>query len=131
MNYNELVERYFFQPKHVGKLDCLLPNIICCNLSDATRNNYFNLFLAYNSLGRIDKVCFKAYGSPYLIAALEWVCEQLEGSFIKAHPQLTYRMLVERLEIPNHSYPIAILVEKGYNDIINAVKNKLTEERHE
>ncbi|WP_419420389.1 iron-sulfur cluster assembly scaffold protein [Legionella sp. D16C41] len=131
MNYNKLVESYFFQPKHVGTLDNTLSRTVYCSLSDAFKSNYFNLYLACNEAGLIVTACFKACGSPYLIASLEWLCQQLEGSDIGEHPQLSYRTLIKQLEIPNHLYPIAILVEKGYNHIILAMKEKLNEEKNE
>ncbi|MGQ3888178.1 iron-sulfur cluster assembly scaffold protein [Legionella sp. CNM-1927-20] len=129
MSYNDLVKRYFFQPEHIGNLDCTLARTVYCSISDASKSNYFDLYLSCDESGRIIKACFKACGSPYLIASLEWLCSQLEGSFIKVHPELTYLVLVNHLEIPNHLYPIAILVEKGYNNIILAMKKRLNEEK--
>jgi nitrogen fixation protein NifU and related proteins len=129
MSYNELVKRYFFQPNHVEKLDPTLARTVYCSINDAAKSNYFDLYLSCNESGLIIKACFKACGSPYLIASLEWLCQQLEGSFVESHPKLSYLILVRQLDIPNHLYPIAILVERGYNNIILAMKKRLNEEK--
>jgi nitrogen fixation NifU-like protein len=120
MNYNKLVESYFFEPQHIGILDSTQPRTIC------SRNVDFELYLAANEKGVIVQATFKANGNPYLIAGFEWVCRQLQGTAVNQHPRFNYQDLVQILEIPQSSYPTALLVEKGYCQGVEALKERLS-----
>lgn len=131
MNYNKIVEKNFFEPKHVGQLASKGVNSLNCHIHKKAKGSHFDLYLASNEQGKLSIACFRAYGSPYLIAALEYVCQVLEGSSIDEHPKVTYISLVQQLELPKLFYPMAILVEKGYIDLINTMKAKLKGEDYE
>jgi len=122
MNYNKLVERCFFQPEHVGVLDSSQAGVCHSRTGDASRGDYFDLYLCCEKSGLILKACFKAYGCPYLIAGLEWICGQLEGSSISEHPRIDYKALVQLLDMPRRYYPVALLVEKAYCDVVKGGK---------
>ncbi|MDP1604803.1 MAG: iron-sulfur cluster assembly scaffold protein [Legionella sp.] len=125
MIYNELVENCFFEPKHVGMMDCHLKNTLCHQVGNVSQREYFDLYLSFDETGQILKACFKAYGNPYLIAGVEWVCRQLEGTLINEHPKFDYHFVVQKLAIPKSYYPIALLVGNGYHDIVHTVKEQL------
>jgi nitrogen fixation protein NifU and related proteins len=125
MIYNELVESCFFQPKHAGVLDCTQKNTHKSQAGSAARGEYFDLYLSFDDAGKILQACFKACGNPYLIAGVEWVCRQLQGTLIDEHPNFDYHFLVKKLAIPKKHYPVALLLENGYRDMVNAVKDQL------
>ncbi|WP_125940251.1 iron-sulfur cluster assembly scaffold protein, partial [Neisseria dumasiana] len=89
------------------------------------RGDVCDFYLQCNDEGFVLKARFKAYGSPYLVAAAEWLCRQLEGSQVHMHPQLTYVVLVEKLAIPKTRYPVALLIEDSYQELIQKMKLKL------
>ncbi|MFC3907869.1 iron-sulfur cluster assembly scaffold protein [Legionella dresdenensis] len=125
MNYNKIVESCFFQPKHIGVLDLSLPFTVTVRAGDPEHGEFFDLYWQSNEAGQIVRTCFKAYGNPYLIAALEWVCRHCEQTSLTGHPSLDYRLLVEKLEIPAQLYAIALKVEKSYKDIVNLMNSRL------
>jgi|GEM_PF-1729807 len=121
MNYNEVVESCFFEPHHVGVLDCTQAFTVC---GKAGTQEQYDLYLQCDETGKIIDSAFKAYGNPYLVAGVEWICRQLKGSNINQHPYLDYKMLVQELAIPKNYYPIALLMEKGYKNTIALMKKK-------
>ncbi|MDI9817671.1 MULTISPECIES: iron-sulfur cluster assembly scaffold protein [unclassified Legionella] len=129
MMYNELVESCFFAPKHVGTIDNSNPLTVHCRTGTIGREDVCDFYLLCDVDGLVRKARFKAYGDPYLIAAAELVCRQLEGSQIKDHPRLDYGWLVQQLEIPNPRYPVALKIEDGYQAIVTKMQAKLQEEK--
>lgn len=125
MIYNKLVESCFFMPKHVGVLD--LTQKLCAYYRGGMpgRGDVFDFYLLCNEEGLILKARFKAYGNPYLIAAAEWLCQQLEGSSIKEHPRYDYAYLLNELDIPKLRYPVALQIEDGYRELVQIMKEKL------
>lgn len=125
MMYNKLVETYFFSPKQVGILDLRQTLSAFYRGGQAGRGDVFELYLLCDNQGLILKACFKAYGSPYLIAASEWLCQQLHGSQISEHPRFDHSYLVQLLEIPKSRYPVALQITDGYKEIVQLMKEKL------
>ncbi|CEK11222.1 iron-sulfur cluster assembly scaffold protein [Legionella hackeliae] len=125
MMYNELVEHCFFSPEHVGTVDKSEPLTVYYRSGEAGRGDVFDFYLQCNEQGLILKARFKAYGNPYLVAAAELVCKQLEGNNIDEHPQFDYSWLVEQLEIPRTRYPVALQIDDGYREIVKTMKEKL------
>lgn len=126
MNYNQLVEDCFFTPKHVGTLDCTEPFTVLSEVGLRDKA-FLQWYAACNPQGLITQCCFKAYGNPYLIAALEWCCRQLIGTSLDGHPRFDYLQLVNELEIPKVLYPTALLVEQGYRQICEKMKQLVKE----
>lgn len=129
MTYNKIVNDFFFQPRHIGKLDCSRSLTVCSRVG-AGSGGFFDLCLSANAKGIIEKACFKAYGNPYLIAALELVCRQLEQCSIHTLQHLDYKILIEQLDIPKANYPVALLVVQGHKEVISKLK-QLFEEKQE
>jgi nitrogen fixation NifU-like protein len=125
MNYNKLVESCFFQPTHVGVLDCEQPGNLRIRQGEPSQGAYFDLYVSCEKSGDISKACFKAYGNPYIIAGLEWLCRQLQGTNINTHPKLNYHVIVEKLEIPRPYYPNAVLIESGYCALVTEMKKRV------
>lgn len=129
MMYNELVESCFFTPKHVGLMDLTQPLSVHYRGGVTGRGDVFDFYLLCNEEGLVLKACFKAYGSPYLVAAAEWICRQLEGSQIDEHPLFNYQTVVDELAIPKTRYSVALQIEDGYRELIEKIKLKLKGEK--
>lgn len=127
MNYNELVEHYFFQPEHVGQLDSNQARVFHSRTGSASQGDYFDLYLCCDEDGVILQACFKAYGNPYLIAGVEWACRQLVGKHIDEHSGIDYNLLIQLFDIPRSYYPVALLVEKGYSDVVKKLKDGMAD----
>ncbi|MDX1836628.1 hypothetical protein DIZ81_00590 [Legionella taurinensis] len=126
MKYNDLVETCFFRPRHVGTLDCSRPFTVFSE-AGIRGKAFLQWYAACDAQGLIIQCCFKAYGNPYLIAALEWCCRQMTGTSVSEHPRWDYRQLVTVLEIPQALYPTALLVEQGYRQICEKMKQLVKE----
>lgn len=125
MMYNKTVQTFFFEPKHVGILDLTKPYTVHSRIENKAQNALFDLYLHCLDDGTIKKLLFKAAGSPYLIAALECLCQRLEGGNIYALLPFHYHMLVCELEMPQSQYPIAVQVESAYKEIVQLMQHKL------
>lgn len=131
MSYNEIVESCFFAPKHIGILDLSRPYSAHYRSAGLGKGEVFDVYLLCDEKGFIEKARFKAYGNPYLIAATEWLCRQLEGSVIHEHPRFNSILLQQILAIPITRYSIALEIEKSYKALVVDLKLKLTGELNE
>lgn len=125
MSYNKKVERCFFHPRHVGKLDVNQAGVVHHRRGIPGEGDVYDLYLCVEPTGLITRACFQAFGNPYLIAALELVCQLLEGTMIDEHPKCDYSWLLSELEIPNTRYAVALQVDDGYRELVSQVKLKL------
>lgn len=131
MMYNELVEQYFFNPKHVGIVDLSQPFTVSYRNGDQGRGDIIELSIHCDSQGLVINAFFKAYGNPYLIAAAEWLCRFLERSKIDEQPQFDYMMLIQILAIPKTRYSIALQIEDSYREVILKMKKLLSGETND
>lgn len=123
MNYNKLVEDYFFNATQVGTIDIASPLSIKVNAGNRFQGEYFDLYITFTEEGLITQALFKAFGSPYLIAGLQWCCKALLNSHVSRHPCIDSKILIEKLEIPQVRYSLAILIETGYKKAIHRIQN--------
>ncbi len=128
MMYNEVVEHCFFSPKHVGMLSLAQSRTVAYRSGAPKRGDFFDIYLSGDEQGMILKACFKANGNPFLIAAVEWICRQIQGTSITIHPFFSYTILVQQLAIPKLHYSVALQVEEGYCEVIQLMKTKLEQE---
>ena len=125
MMYNELVESYFFAPEHVGIIEEITALAAHYRAKETNLSDVFDLYLLCDSEGFIVKARFKAFGNPYLIAGLEWLCRQLENTLIAKHPCLNYLAIMETLNIPKTNMAAAIQIDEAYKALIEVMKMKL------
>ena len=123
MMYNNIVTNCFFSPKHVGVID-LNNQFAVVFKSSQKGQGQLELYLQCNPNGEIERTCFKTDGNPYIIASLEWVCRQLEGSTIDSAPKIDYQMIVKELGIPVAQYSIALRVANAYKEVLFLMKMK-------
>jgi len=108
MMYNKIVEECFFYPKHVGVIDTAKPYSVCCSGNLLNQGVQVALYLECSPDHVIESARFKATGNPYVIAALEWLCRQIEGRDFRQLPTIDYQVLVKVLEIPQPMYALSI-----------------------
>ena len=65
----------------------------------------------------IKKIRYRVIGCPYLMASLEWLCENLEKKFIDDIEKIALIDLMEILQIPSDRKSIILLLEDAVNDI--------------
>lgn len=123
--YNQLVETYFLAPQHVGVLDLTQNGTVFYRGGEVGRGDRLDFYLLCDERGLVLKARFKAYGNPYLVAAAEWLCRQLEGSQIEEHPRFDSAEWIQELEIPKTRYASALQIEAGYREIVERMKTKL------
>ena len=63
------------------------------------------------------KIRYRVIGCPYLMASLEWLCENLENKYINDIEKITLIDLMEILKIPSDRRSIILLLEDAVNDI--------------
>lgn len=125
MIYNKIVEDCFFLPRHVGILDLQAPLTVHHRSSQKNQSiTRIDLFLQCTLNKKISKACFRATGNPYVIAAVEWLCREIEGRELEEAYGINYQVLVKELSIPNSQYPIALQVEGVYKEVLNLMKKK-------
>jgi nitrogen fixation NifU-like protein len=124
--YNEIVQDCFFLPQHVGVIDLAFPLTVYFRSSQNNQSvTKIELYLQCTKSALINKACFRATGNPYVIAALEWLCRQIEGRELESLISINYQTLIKELEIPTHQYPIALQVEDAYKEVLTLMKKKL------
>lgn len=124
MMYNKVVQDCFFHPRHVGELDLSNPFVVCVQNQPVNQLNAIHFYLKCEKNKLISRACFKTNGNPYVIAALEWLCRQIENRKIGALPPVSYQVFLSELEIPNHQYPIAIQIEGIYREALTLMSKK-------
>ncbi len=116
--YNAKIAELFFNTSHAGVLNCQQPLTVCYYCNTQHHNTYLELYLRCNLNKQIIQTKFKTFGNPYLIAGLEWLCQNLENTSINRHPWITAAIISDTLQIPKIEYTIALFIETSYNKII-------------
>ena len=65
----------------------------------------------------IRKIRYRVIGCPYLMASLEWLCENIEKKFIDDIEKIALIGLMEILQIPSDRRSIILLLEDAVNNI--------------
>lgn len=125
MRYNKKVADCFFSPRHVGVVDLNCPFTAHVRRQQMNPSVLLDLYLECSEEKWVKKARFKARGNPFLIAALEWLCRELEGKELTDSPIWTHEILVAQLGIPVSDYPLAIQVEEAYKEILKTIKTQI------
>ncbi|HDV5708706.1 TPA: iron-sulfur cluster assembly scaffold protein [Legionella pneumophila] len=124
MMYNKIVQDYFFQPQHIGKLDLNDPFVIGVQSQPINQLNTVHFYIKCDGDKLISKARFKTNGNPYVIAAMEWICCQIEGKTLESLPLIDFQILINVLQITNNQYPVAIQVEDIYKEALTLMRKK-------
>ena len=108
--YNEAVRRYFENPVHAGTLDGNYDEVL---VSDASESGNAACLVLCAGLkdGKIASLRFRAKGCPHLVAAIELICGDLEGTDRADLADLAVLERLDKLEIPVHKRGRMLLIE--------------------
>ncbi len=118
MSYNELVRQHFFEPQHV-----LLNNInktayVCFSEGSVALGDAIEFYAQFDKTNRkLIKLKFKAFGNPYLIAAMSYICEQLQEKSLDYINDFSVQSLIELFEMPKTKYYVAYMIEDALNKL--------------
>ena len=104
--YSDRVRALFASPAHAGSL-AAAPR--ACRSEQGIRVE----FAATSHAGRLQRLRFRAFGCPHVIAAAESVCQQLEGKPLAALDTFTVAQLMQSLPVPVEKSG-RILVRRGH-----------------
>ena len=124
MMYNLLVEQLFFDLRHAGDLPGIEGNRQVFETGTPGQASLIRLTLIADDHGRIRRAGFKAYGNPYLLAAMEYLCRQIEGRQLHDCPSLTWQDLIKLLDIPVTQQAVALLVAGIYQQMLNSLQQQ-------
>lgn len=124
MMYNKMVEACFFFPKHVGDLS-EGPGVAQCYSAQPSPGAVIKLFMHCDHQQRVTRMCFKATGNPYVIAALEWLCREMEGKLLNELPELNHQLISTQLDIPVAKNPLLFQIEGVFRDLVARMKEQL------
>ncbi|HAT1594846.1 TPA: hypothetical protein JAN72_01230 [Legionella pneumophila] len=124
MMYNKIVRDYFFQPQHTGTLDLNDPFAIGVQSQQANQLNTVHFYIKYDKDKTISRARFKTNGNPYVIAAMEWICCQIEGKTLETLPLIDFQILINVLQMPNSQYPVAVQIEGIYKEVLTLMRKK-------
>ncbi len=102
-DYSERVRRLFARPEHVG--DARGPVV------EAARGDARVRLSAEVGNGRIERLAFRVYGCPHLIAAAEAFCAAFEGRSATGLAQFSATDTIEALGIPVEKTGRILLLE--------------------
>ncbi|MDI1351507.1 MAG: iron-sulfur cluster assembly scaffold protein [bacterium] len=127
MMYNKVVTDCFFHPKHVGLLDLSNPLVVHFRAKQYKNGTLIDLYMQGNTNNAIEKICYKTNGNPYIIAALEWLCREVEGKRFDQLPLINYQILINVLDISINQLPAAVHIEQIYQYVLSLMKKKFEE----
>lgn len=122
MMYNKDVNHYFFESSHAGEVRDQSLTCLEFTQGEITQGSKVVLTLGINQNKEIIKAAFKAYGSPYVIAGMAWLCEQLQGKNKTTLKESVYEELVEKFEIVKTQLHHAIQIELINKQVLEAFK---------
>lgn len=107
--YAAVVRRLFANAAHAGDLP---PGYAVAAVADAGDGRGFSVRLAAAAeRGIVQKLAFRAFGCPHLIAAAETACEECEGRPVAALASFAVPPLLARLAVPVEKTGRILLLE--------------------
>ena len=131
MMYNKLVKDCFFSPQHVGAIDIIDRQTIHFRMHRPKQRVIIDFYLSCAADEFVARACFKTNGNPYVIAALEWLCRQVEHKNLCSLPELTQKTWMDLLELPVSQSPVAVQMDVLYKEVLIFMKSKLRGINHD
>lgn len=122
MSYNALVCEHFFHPRQTDTIDASQPFFAMASVGSLKQGDAVELSLVCDEAGVIKDIGFKAYGNPYLIAALSWLCEQSKGEELdRVCQKVAEPDLFTAFEIPTSRVYSVFIIEDVFNNISKTI----------
>ena len=117
MSYNKLVEQHFFEPLNLFKSnDC--NSYTTVKIGSKKLGDAIKIYLLCDlKTRRIHKIKYEVYGNPYLVAALSYLSDSLQGELV-SKINLLSDDLINTLELPKTKFYCAYMVEDAVNQVI-------------
>ncbi len=107
--YSERVRALFASPAHAGTLDG--PRV---RIDDQGVRIELS---AASAAGRLEKLAFRAYGCPHLIAAAEAFCAEYEGAEPAALERFSGADLMQNLPVPHEKTGRILVLEDAVRSL--------------
>lgn len=108
--YSEEVRELFASPAHAGSL--ATPYRVLVD----DQGIRIELTAALSG-ARIEKLRFKAFGCPHVIAAAEWTCAHLEGTSLAGLPSFAIAPLMQSLAVPIEKSGRILVIEDAVREL--------------
>lgn len=110
VSYNEALRRRFADPQHAGDLRAAYERTLNAEVSDSDKGAHLVMAAGIRD-DSIAEITFRAWGCPHLIAALEAVCEHLEGQPAASLENCDLADITQELSVPAEKMGRILLVE--------------------
>ncbi len=116
IDYNHTILARFHQANYAG---CLTEEkqVYTAMLGSPAQGAVVKLSIAVAN-DRITRAVFKAYGSPGLIAAADYLCELIEDISIANARQITATTIADGLTLPRELFGCALLLEDTLRTVL-------------
>ena len=114
--YSSYLIELFTRSDYSDAEDPIMANHYETFAGDINDNSFFQIKCITDEKS-IKKIRYRVIGCPYLMASLEWLCENLEKKFIDDVEKIALIDLMEILKIPSDRRSIILLLEDAVNDI--------------
>jgi NifU-like protein involved in Fe-S cluster formation len=108
--YNEDVRRYFADPRHAGDLQEDYELTLVADVSESDSGAHVEMSAGIRG-GIIIAMAYRVWGCPHLVAALELVCETLEGQPVSGLENFESADITQQLSVPVEKTGRILLLE--------------------
>jgi len=108
--YSAKVRELFARPAHAGSLATPFRVLV------ADQGIRIELTAALAE-ARIEKLRFRAFGCPHVIAAAEWTCAHLEGTSLAELPSFAIAELMQSLAVPIEKSGRILVIEDAVREL--------------
>lgn len=123
MPHQPYIESLFFNIQHAGCLDEHQRGVV--TLTRATSGRYTqNIYACVDPEGYIQKVCFKAFASPLILAGLEYFCQTIEGKKTATLKLLNLNDWIKALKLESEAHsPDLVFIHSFCNEFIKKLNS--------
>ena len=122
MSYNNNVIDAFFHSKYLGELKKNWDKSLNYRHGHHGVGDVVEIELGLDSRGTVRECAFKAYGNPYLFAAMDRVCQLLDGESANTMPHFNRDDVINQYDVPREKWHSVLLAEDVYDAVIEKLK---------
>ena len=123
MNYNELVEKHFFSPQYVFEETDAKDNFHIVSEGSVALGDAVEFYVQFDKTSqKVNALKFKAFGNPYLIAGMSYLCQQLQHKPLNEVNIFSAQRLIEVLALSKTKYYVAYMLEDALKKLANEGK---------
>ena len=115
--YNETVRELFQSPGHAGGLNSDYPQMFDSAVAESRQGVRIALSVGIED-GIVREMRFRVWGCPHLIAATQWLCEQLESGSAAAMDDFPLQEIMRQLSVPVEKTGRILLLEDALKSLV-------------